>query len=245
MGRHIPTGLVASPGSGRASFPGNDRLDPRLVSRVRPTSDRRDQQLPLLSALTPLFPEGALRRGTVVTVQHTSGARGEGADPGGATTLAFSLLAAASAHRSWCAAVGVGDLGAGAVADIGVDLARLVVVPRPGPRWAEVTAALLPGNDAVLVRTKAAGDGVTRRLAARVRERGVVLVALGRRGDWPDAELRLTVARGSWFGAEEGHGHLRGRRVVVVAEGRRSAARPVRAELWLPGPDGAVTGAVE
>ena len=49
-----------------------------------------------------------------------------------------------------------------------------------------------------------------------------------------------------WEGVEHGAGHLRGRRVTVVASGRR-IPRPRRAELWLPGPGGivvAVDGAV-
>ncbi len=83
-----------------------------------------------------------------------------------------------------------------------------------------------------------AGDA--RRLVARVRERGSVLVAVG--GDLPGerSPLRLTVTSSTWQGLGEGWGHLRGRRVAVEAEGRGEAAHGRRAELWLPGPDGTV-----
>jgi hypothetical protein len=84
-----------------------------------------------------------------------------------------------------------------------------------------------------------AGDA--RRLVARVRERGSVLVAVG--GDLPGerSPLRLVVTASSWQGLGEGWGYLRSRRVMVEAEGRGAAARSRRAELWLPDVDGAVT----
>jgi hypothetical protein len=83
-----------------------------------------------------------------------------------------------------------------------------------------------------------AGDA--RRLVARVRERGAVLVAVG--GELPGerSPLRLTVTASTWQGLGEGWGHLQGRRVTVEARGRGEAARGRRAELWLPGPDGTV-----
>jgi hypothetical protein len=80
------------------------------------------------------------------------------------------------------------------------------------------------------------GMGDARRLVARVRERGSVLVGVG--GDLPGqrSSLRLTVTASSWQGLGQGAGHLRGRRVTVEAGGRGDAARARRAELWLPRP---------
>jgi hypothetical protein len=80
-----------------------------------------------------------------------------------------------------------------------------------------------------------------RRLAARVREQGSVLVAVG--GELPGerSHLRLTVTAASWGGLGTGWGHLQGRRVVVEAGGRGESARPRRAELWLPNENGVVT----
>jgi len=163
---------------------------------------------------------------------------------GGATTLAFALLAAVST-TSWCAAVGTADPGIVALAELGVDLGHLVVVPHPGPGWAEVTAALLDGMDAVLVRPPGpVRPGVARRLAARVRQRRSVLVVLGDTRWWPEGpDLRLAVESGSWVGLEAGHGHLQARRVEVVGAARRGASRPVRAELWLPASSGSLSTA--
>jgi len=211
-------------------------IDVTLSARVRPTSDRRDQLLPLLPALRPLVPGGGLPRGAVVAVRAGS----EGG-AGGATTLAFSLLAEATATGSWCAAVGVPDAGVLALAEMGVDLDHLVLVPRPGARWEEAAAFLVAGMDAVLVCPPGpVRPGPARRLAARARERRAALVVLARHSPWPEGpELQLTVGRGRWMGAGRGHGHLQGRRVEVVSSGRRGASRPVRTELWLPSGSGA------
>jgi hypothetical protein len=211
-------------------------IDVTLSARVRPLSDRRDQLLPLLPALHPLVPGGGLPRGAVVAV----GAGPDGG-AGGATTLAFSLLAEATATGSWCAAVGVPDVGVLALADMGVDLDHLILVPRPGARWAEAAASLVEGMDAVLVCPPGpARPAAARRLAARARERRVALVVLARHAPWPEGpDLQLAAGRGQWVGAGRGHGHLQGRRVEVVSSGRRAASRPVRTELWLPSGSGA------
>lgn len=216
-------------------------IDPTLSARVRPTSDRRDQVLPLLPALAAVVPGGALPRGALVTVEH--GASPAGA--GGSTSLAFALLAAATAAGSWCAAVGVDDVGVLALSELGVDLERLVLVPRPGPRWAEVTACMADGMDAVLVHPPhAVRPGVARRLAARARERRCALVVLVRRARWPEGpDLRLSVTAGRWQGVGPGHGHLRGRQVELSVTGRRAASSEVRRALWLPDDTGAVAPA--
>jgi hypothetical protein len=227
---------------------GSGHVSTTLAALTRPTSSSRDQLLPVLPALAPLFPRRGLQRGGVVTVgigDGSAGAGGGGRGPaagaaGGGTTLGFALLAAASV-ASWCAAVGTADPGIVAWAELGVDLGHLVLVPCPGPRWAEAAAILFDGMDVVLVRPPGpVRPGVARRLAARARERRGVLVVLGARG-WPEgADVQLTVEAGAWLGVEAGHGHLQGRRVEVVASGRRAAARPVRIDLWLPAPSGLV-----
>ena len=227
------------PRSGRRPL-GAGHIDAVLAARVRPTSARRDQFLPVLTPLAPLLPGGHLARGAVVAVAPGGG----GAGAGGGTSLAFALLAAAS-NGSWCGAVGTADPGVVALTELGVDLRHLVLVPRPGGQWAQVTATLLDGLDVVLLRPPGVvGPGVARRLAARARDAGTALVVLGPARAWPEgADLRVTVRHGRWEGIGTGHGHLRCRRVEVEATGRRAAARTVVADLWLPGPSGGV-GAV-
>ena len=182
--------------------------------------------------LVPLFPDGGLRRGSTVAVQP-------GPAPG-ATTLALALAVAASQAGSWCAAVGLPTLGYVMAAGLGVCLERLALIPDPGPRWPVVAAALIDAVDIVVIRPPGrCRPSDARRLAARARERGAVLVPVG--SGWPEgADLRLRVLAGAWEGLGQGHGHLRTRMALVGAEGRGAAARPRRVQLWLPGPSGTV-----
>lgn len=227
---------------------GSGTVDISLASQARPVSSSKEQRLPVLPGLTPLLPGGELQRGAVVAVGVGDGTRpggtgpGDGPGGGGARTLAFSLLAAASAAGSWCAAVGIADPGMLAIAELGVDLDRLALVPRPGGAWPEVTGILLDGMDLVLVCPPGrVRPGVARRLAARARQRRAVLVVEAGPGTWPEGpDVRLTVEGGGWDGVERGHGYLRGRHVEVASSGRRSAVRGTRHGLWLPDASGAV-----
>ena len=183
----------------------------------------------MLAPLRDLFPGGALQRGWVITT---------GGD--GATSLALAVAAGPSAAGSWTAVVGEEGLGLAAAAEAGLALERLLMVAAPEPRVAvEATAALLGAVDVVLV-----GSGVRlgaadhRRLAARLRERGSVLIGLGG-GVLGGADVRLRVVSSRWSGLGDGWGLLRSRRVSVRAEGRGAASRPRSVDLLLPGPDGA------
>lgn len=112
---------------------------------------------------------------------------------------------------------------------------RFVRVPEPGQRWPEVVASLLDGFDVVVVhpppRRTARDDQAVRRLSARTRERGAVLVSTA---PWEGSALGLAVTAQRWHGLGRGHGHLAAREVVVSAVGRGSAVRPRRTRLWLP-----------
>ncbi len=207
-----------------------------LGQRARPTTLAGERSLPVAPALAPLLPGGHLVRGMTVGVAGV-----------GATSLALGLVAAASTEGAWTVAVGLGDLGLVAAGEAGIELARLVLVAAPPPdRWGTVMAALVETIELVLVRP--AGRVSTaddRRLAAHLRTRGGVLVRLPGPGSWPgspDVTLRATAP--DWRGAVppsrlDGAGRLEARRVVVEATGRGRAARPRRAELWLPGVTGA------
>ena len=189
---------------------------------VEPVSLADEQVLPVLPALSGLLPGDALRRGSTVAVW-------------GSTSLALALMAGPSASGSWCAAVGLPSLGLMATAELGVALERLALVGAPGRSWAGVVAALVDAMDLVVVRPPGpVRPGDVRRLAARARERGAVLVPLC--SSWEGADVRLSVTRCDWQGLGAGHGHLRARRLEVVANGRGAAARPRRACLWLPPP---------
>ncbi len=184
-----------------------------------PVSLAGEHVLPVLPALQGLLPGGVLRRGSTVAVV-------------GSTSLALALAAAPSASGSWCAAVGLPSLGLAAVAELGVSLERLALVAAPGESWPSVVAALLDALDVVVVRPPGpvrAAHG--RRLAARARERGAILVPAC---SWEGADMCLAVARSEWHGLAAGYGHLQSRRLEVVARGRGAATRPRHASVWLP-----------
>jgi hypothetical protein len=212
-----------------------------LALRAQPVVLAGERRVDALPPLASLLPGGGLRLGSTVVVGV--------ADPtprwcpAGATSLSLALLAGPSAAGSWTAVVGLPALGVVAAAQLGVRLDRLALVLRPGDQWPAVTAALLDSVDAVLVcppRRVAPGDA--RRLVARARERGAVLVvAETTAGGWPErADLRLAVTSARVVGLGEGHGHMGGQQVEVRVEGRGQSARPRVATLWLPGSRGQV-----
>src|SRR5829696_5619365 len=119
--------------------------------------------------------------------------------------------------------------------------AALALVPVAGARaWPAVVAAFLDAVDVVLVRSPPRLPAAqARRLAARARERGAVLVPIGA---WSQpADLRLAVTSSTWQGLGQGHGHLRARQAEVSISGRGTATREHRFLLWLPSPDGTIT----
>lgn len=216
-----------------------------LVERVAPTTLARDRTLPILPPLAGLLglPAGqegrslraGLRRGSTATVAGGSGL--------GATSLAFALLAAATQAGSWAVVVGLPAAHAPAAAHLGVALERLAFVPDADTlgHWPTVVAALLDGVDLVVA---AVPPGLrapdARRLAARARERGSVLIPLLPAGaSWVEgADVRLRVVSAIWHGVEAGHGFLQAREVEVSATGRGAASRERSVHLWLPGYDG-------
>ncbi|MGH3322768.1 MAG: hypothetical protein ACRDN9_21835 [Streptosporangiaceae bacterium] len=192
-----------------------------LQARVHRMQGTRAGRRPLetLPALAGLVP-GGLSAGAAYSVT-------------GSATLAMALMAGPSAAGQWCGVVGVPEFGAEAAAATGVELARTILVPDPGDAWLGVTSTLVDVLSVIVVRPATrVYDAEASRLAARLRQRGTTLVALG---DWPRAEARLAVTDSTWVGVGDGHGHLRGRQVTVGVTGR--SGRPHRSRLWLPAPD--------
>lgn len=177
-----------------------------------------ERVLPVHPALAGLLPGGALDRGSTVVV-------------GGSTSLVLALLAEASRAGGWTALAGLPRVGVLAAHQLGLDLARLVLVPSPGADGPTVVAALLDGVDAVVVGDVALSDADRRRLSARARERGAVLVSTT---PWPGAHVSLTAETVGWEGLGRGEGRLRARRLVVRAGGRGAAARGWTAEVVVP-----------
>ena len=176
--------------------------------------------LPALPAFAELLPESGLRRGASYAVQRSA-------------TLTMALLAGASRSGSWCGIVGIPGFGAEAAAGLGIDLSRIVLIPEPGRHWLNVVATLVDVLDLVVVRPSTrAYDAETRRMAARVRERGAVLIVQSR--EWSGCELKFAITASRWHGLGAGHGHLTSREVTIEATGRAAGGRSRSSRLWLP-----------
>ena len=204
-----------------------------LGDRVRPLAGAGERVLPVPEALASLLPHGGLPRGATVA---TSGAV--------ASSLALALAGPVTVTGSWIAVVGLARLGLLAAAELGVELERVLLVADPEPEhWPSTVAALLDAVELVLVSPpRSVSVTVQRRLTARARDRGSVLLQVG--GNvraWAHApDLTVSGAATVWSGLGMGHGHLRSRQVEVAVSGRRGADRPRRAVLWLPGPSGQI-----
>lgn len=193
--------------------------------------------LPVDPRLADLLPDGGLRTGTTVVVR-------------GSTSLLLGLLAEASRDGAWTVLVGYPAAGMAAAADAGCDLTRTLVVPLPagsGVDASAVLAALIDGMDMVVIGPEVALlEQDRRRLAARARDRGTVLVAAqptsaahagsSRAGGvgWAGAHVVLEATEGAWTGTDHGAGWLRRRTLRVRRTGRGSAARPVHLDVEVP-----------
>ena len=180
------------PGGAQGASPGPASVPPARV-------------LPVADAVAGLLPGGALRRGTVVAIE-------------GSTSLLLALVARASQEGSWVAMLGMPQVGVVAAARRGIELSRLALVPHPGVEAATAAGACIDGMDVVVLGPRLAlSDADRRRLVARARERGTVLLSAGA---WTGAHVSLRVQSTSWQGLGAGDGRLRSRTLTVARSGR-------------------------
>lgn len=197
------------PGLPADMLPGSASPEPEATERV----------LPVRAGLSSLLPSGGLDRGSTMVVA-------------GSTSLVLGLLAEASQGGAWVAVVGLPAVGVLAAHQTGLVLDRVALVPSPGADGPTVLAALLDGVEVVVVGPQVPlGDADRRRLSARARERGAVLLATT---SWPGARVVLTAEQSRWEGLDHGSGRLRSRRLVVARSGRGAAGRSHRHEVLLP-----------
>jgi hypothetical protein len=208
-----------------AFSPNRPEIPASLAAHVRPVTAASSRRLPVGAPWNTLLAETGLRRGSTVSVHAAPGA--------GGLTLALSLLAASSHAGHWCAVVGIDDPGVLAMHELGVDLRRVLFVPRPRGAWAEATADLLDGVDLAIVKTPSrAAHGAARRLSARVRERGAVLVVLSEpSATWPlPADLTIEILTSRWKVSSR----LDARDATVRVSGRGAMRRASEHQLSLP-----------
>lgn len=193
-----------------------------------------DRLVAVPGALADLLPEKGIRRGSTLAVEPQ----------GGGCSLVLALIGEVTRSGAWTAAVGLPSLGLVAASEMGVELGRLALVPDPGERWPVVVAALVDGFDMVVLRPPGrARPSDARRLSARVREGGAVMVLLDA-PLWPETpDIRLAAHHSEWEGLGGGHGRLLFRRVEVTAGGRRLSGRESRRWVWMPGAGGVLAPA--
>lgn len=200
-------------------------LSPDVKASLRPVSMAKSRLLPLDEPWSTCVPGGGLRRGTTTVVQALPGQ--------GGLSVALSLLSAASALGHWSAVVGVDDPGVVAMQELGVDLRRVLFVPRPRGAWAESVGDLLDGVDLLIVRPPSRpAHGTARKLMDRVRERGTALIVWSdNTAPWPlPADLVLHVTGAQWRRGA----HLEWREIAVRVGGRGEAARGSERVVQLP-----------
>lgn len=224
-----------------------------LVTHLQPIAEvvsarqlAHERYLPVAEPLAGLVPYGGLVRGTTV------GVRGSGA----VTSLTFALIAEATRTGSWLVSIGFDHLNWTAAREMGVALERVVTVDlsspspsaRAGSMAAEVISAAMDAAELVMVAPSIRVPvGLQRRLHARARERGVVLLhphPTRTQGGWsPEAatcELWLEVVDSGWEGLGRGWGYAAARWAEVQSSGRGVGARVRRQRIWLPSADGRV-----
>jgi hypothetical protein len=245
---------------------------PKSRSRSVAVPPPPERTLPVSAELAGLFPGNGLPRGgtvllgppapaeTLGSVSASGASRGLVEPAPGLTSLLLLLLAGASSQGCWCAVVGLPELGLVAAVEMGADLDRLVLVPRPGSegRWQNVVTTLLETVDLVCLAPQTPVRPTdARRLSARARERRSTLLVFdaasapgaargilrtagaGRVGRvlplWPGpCDLRCSVMESGWSGLEHGHGLLSLRRLEAEVGGRGAASRPRRGRLGIP-----------
>lgn len=196
----------------------NQRSD--LQSRINQMQSSRlgSTRLPTVPALARLLPGGGLHAGAAYSVQNS-------------TTLAMALLAGPAMAGSWCSVIGLPSFSVEAATDFGIELSRLILVPSPGEQWLTVTATMVDVVSVILTKApEHLKPSDASRLRARLRDRGAALIVLG---PWPQSNSVLSVSASSWNGLGSGTGHLRTRRITVVANNQSGNGRPRSAQLWL------------
>ncbi|MGH8951748.1 MAG: hypothetical protein ACRDX9_10010 [Acidimicrobiia bacterium] len=159
----------------------------------------------------------------------------------GLTRLGLRLLADLSQESPVVALDARGWISPQAAWETGVNPENLVIVRCDGPRvWPKVVAALLEGVRALYAEVPAGiKDQDLRRLAAlaRARKVAVAMRPMGMGLPAGVSHLRLRALGVTWEGADQGHGRLGKRRLVMEASGKGASGMTRRFEVEDEGSD--------
>lgn len=215
-------------GPGRDASEGLQVVRGAIAPQLRPCSSSviAGESFAVPSALEKLLP-GGLPAGQVVNVS-------------GSTSVLFALAAHAAGTRGWCAALGLTQVGWAAVADLGIDLGRTIVIPGDKHLIKALDIVLESFPICILGPQVAITSGQRRTLEGKIRQRKALVLAY----KWPQAPLALQARPCSGQGMRSGAGRIRSLRWEISLTGK-SAARQLAhypdSELSLEieiGPDG-------
>lgn len=187
---------------------------------------KSDSALPLSEMYAEVLPAGLLR-GQVVTCRGPA-----------AYSIGLGLVARAVAVGSWLAMVDLDQFSPEALVEFDIPLHRVVGVSA-GDDLANVLSAVFDGFDAVMIPASRYRGALARRIAQRIRAKGVALVVIDDNSEiraddtasLGDIELAGTDIR--WEGIGWGAGRLLARYLTVTSTGRRSP-RLLQSEMQLP-----------
>jgi hypothetical protein len=153
----------------------------------------------------------------------------------GLTRLGLSLLAEPSQTGPVVVVDTRGWISPEAAWETGVVAESLVIVRcHERPLWTRVTAALLEGVPAVFAEVPPGiKDQELRRLSALARARKTLVVLRPMRMRLPSgvSHLRIRSLGITWEGADQGHGKLKGRRILLEATGKGAGGITRRFEV--------------
>lgn len=137
--------------------------------------------------LSTVLPHGLIRRG-VVSVE-------------GSPFLLTFLAAILSQQKAWIAFLGTPDVGWACAERLGMEMSRVVAVPRVDVQGARVVSAAIDGFDVVVVGDISLDARERRVLHRRAVAKGSLLLAT----KWPQGSLRIGCRLSGVRGLEEGH----------------------------------------
>jgi hypothetical protein len=198
----------------------------QFAQRVSARAEAGFGPVPVAPALASLLPSSGLERGGVYACAGDA-----------PMSLLFSLVATATSVGSWLALVDVARVGLMAAHEYGVALQRVMCVNSGGhtQSYAQVVGALVDGIDLVVLSSPACSAAEARRIVARAKASGSVLLILGRAGQFsPDVVLSSSTTEWHF------HTHASARTMSVQAHGRRVYNQRALT-VQLPAADGAVS----
>ncbi|CAB4659167.1 unannotated protein [freshwater metagenome] len=198
----------------------------QFAQRVSARAEAGFGPVPVAPALASLLPSSGLERGGVYACAGDA-----------PMSLLFSLVATATSVGSWLACVDVPRVGLMAAHEYGVALQRVMCVSTGGhtQSYAQVVGALVDGIDLVVLSSPACSAAEARRIVARAKASGSVLLILGRAGQFsPDVVLSSSTTEWHF------HTHASSRTMSVQAHGRRVYNQRALT-VQLPAADGAAS----